>query len=130
MDAINSSMNAEFMAMYAEFNFPGEEALSEEFNELGSYFSDFHKDLYGFRPRHMALCACDYKTRDDLIQALADVREEIQSLKTHLKEQQATFDGRERLREDGWYIEETEPELIEKARLLAEKRKEDDQYDY
>ena len=130
MDTINSSMNAEFKAMYAEFNFPGEEALSEEFNELGSYFSDFHKDLYGFRPRHMALCACDYKTRDDLIQALANVREEIQSLKTHLKEQQATFDGRERLREDGWYIEETEPELIEKARLLAEKRKEDDQYDY
>jgi hypothetical protein len=123
MDAINSSM-------YAEYNFPGEEALSEEFNELASFYSDFHKDVYGFRPRHMALCACDYKTRDDLIQALADVREEIQSLKTHLKEQQATFDGRERLREDGWYIEETEPELIEKARLLAKKRDEDNQYDY
>lgn len=130
MDTINSSMNAEFMAMYAEYNFPGEEALSEEFNELASFYSDFHKDIYGFRPRHMALCACDYKHRDDLIQALADIREEVQSLKDYLNRKKETFEGREQLREDGWYIEETEPELIEKARLLAEKRKEDDQYDY
>ena len=45
--------------------------LSREFNDLASYYSDFHKEVWGFRPRHIALCACDYSNEAELRDHLA-----------------------------------------------------------
>ena len=49
----------------------GSEELSREFNDLASYYSDFHKEVYGFRPRQMALCACDYPDHAALVEAMS-----------------------------------------------------------
>ena len=48
------------MSYENEYLLVGSEALSREFNDLADSYSDFHKEVYGFRPRHMAMCACDY----------------------------------------------------------------------
>jgi hypothetical protein len=48
------------MSYENEYLLVGSEALSREFNDLAESYSDFHKEVYGFRPRGMALCACHY----------------------------------------------------------------------
>lgn len=58
----------------------GAEALSEKFNDAASVYSDFHKDVYGFRPRQIAMCACDYDNAEQLAEALAYVEEQIARL--------------------------------------------------
>ena len=54
-----------------EYLLVGSEALSREFNDLADYYSDFHKDVYGVRPRMMALCACDYPDHQSLVEAMS-----------------------------------------------------------
>lgn len=58
----------------------GAEELSREFNDLASFYSDFHKEVYGFRPRHMALCACDYSNEFELYAALGALRSYVADL--------------------------------------------------
>jgi hypothetical protein len=60
----------------------GSEDLSREFNDVASYYSDFHKDVYGFRPRQLALCACDYSNRADLERALKIVKGLLNDVET------------------------------------------------
>lgn len=52
----------------------GAEDLSREFNDLASFYSDFYKEVYGSRPRHMALCADQYANVGQLEEALIDLR--------------------------------------------------------
>ena len=83
--------------------------------ELQSYFSDFHKDFYGFRPRGFGTPE-QWNDRDWLIANIESIHGSIESMK-------ATFKGREELREQGWAVEETDPELAKRAKWLADERK-------
>lgn len=76
-------------------------------DELGDFLSDFHKAVWGFR------CMIDIQNR-------ALVVAKINELFNYFEHVQKTFQGREELREQGWVIEETEPELI----LLAKQKEE------
>ena len=53
----------------------GSEDLSREFNDVASFYSEYHKEVYGFRPRHMALCACDYADEASLREAFATLKQ-------------------------------------------------------
>jgi hypothetical protein len=58
----------------------GSEELSRYFNELGDFYSDYHKDTYGYRPRGMALCADQYANEADLQAALETLQTKIKLL--------------------------------------------------
>ena len=82
--------------------------------ELQGYFSDFHKDFYGFRPRGFGTPA-DWNNRDWLIAQIEQIHGAIDSMKL-------TFEGREELRENGWSVDESDPELAKRAKWLADER--------
>jgi hypothetical protein len=67
-------------------------------DELQSYFSDFHKDYYGFRPRGMYTPA-EWQDREVLLKAINAIHDEFDARK-------ATPEGRAKLRAEGWVIEE------------------------
>jgi hypothetical protein len=83
--------------------------------ELQGYYSDFHKDYYGFRPRGFGTPE-QWNDREWLIAQIEQIHNAIDSMK-------ATFEGREELREQGWVVEETDPELAKQAKWLADERK-------
>ena len=66
--------------------------------ELQGYYSDFHKDFYGFRPRGAS--ADDFNNRAWLEFQIDSIHEAMDRLK-------ATAQGRKELRANGWVIEET-----------------------
>jgi hypothetical protein len=74
----------------------GSEELSQEFNELASIYSDLYKDVYGFRPRAMALCACDYPSHDALFESMSHLRRMMDGLNAYAP---TVFDAEERQRE-------------------------------
>lgn len=82
--------------------------------ELQGYFSDFHKDYYGFRPRFGT--NADWNSREWLETQINQIHDAMDSLRD-------TFEGRESLREQGWHVEETDPELAQRAKWLADERK-------
>jgi len=61
--------------------------------ELASYFSDYHKDVHGVRPRWV-----DHTDRVALIDGL-------ESLDRYMATMKATPEGRAQLREEGWHVE-------------------------
>ena len=67
--------------------------------ELQSYFSDFHKDYYGFRPRFATLE--QWTNREWLV-------EHIDGIHNAMDEMKKTPEGREQLRAEGWVIDEKE----------------------
>jgi hypothetical protein len=81
--------------------------------ELQGYYSDFHKDFYGFRPRGADLE--QWNSKQFLVTQINLIHSQIDQLKL-------TFEGREQLREQGWIIEETDPELAQQAKWLAQER--------
>jgi hypothetical protein len=83
--------------------------------ELQGYYSDFHKDFYGFRPRGFGTPE-QWNDRDWLIVNIEKIHGAIDSMKK-------TFSGREELRTNGWVIEETDPELAKQAKWLEDERK-------
>jgi hypothetical protein len=88
--------------------------LTLSVDELQGYFSDFHKDFYGFRPRHL-ISDSQWRNRDYLIAQINQIHDVMDSMKE-------TFSGREELRQNGWVIEETDPELAHQAKWLAQER--------
>lgn len=60
--------------------------------ELGSFVSDLHKDMYGFRPRHL-----DFSNREELVRAANSLDNGYQLLIESVS-------GRQHLREFGWDI--------------------------
>ena len=101
----------------------GSEELSREFNDLASMYSDFHKELHGFRPRTMALCASDYPNHAALVEAMSHLQCLDDGLRHYMESMKQTFEGREQLREGGWLIEETDPQYIAAAAESAVLRK-------
>lgn len=68
-------------------------------DELQSYYSDFNKDFYGFRPR--GATPEQWENRDWLIERINGIHDAMDNLKK-------TPEGREWLRNDGWVVEESE----------------------
>ena len=68
-------------------------------DELQSYFSDFHKDFYGYRPRFAT--NEQWVNRDWLVERI----EVIHAILNKMKE---TPEGRASLRAEGWNIIESE----------------------
>jgi hypothetical protein len=68
-------------------------------DELQSYFSDFHKDYYGFRPRFAT--PEQWRSRDWLIESINGIHDAFDAMKKTPK-------GREQLRAEGWVIDESE----------------------
>lgn len=82
--------------------------------ELQDTYSEYHKDLMGFRPH-----ASDAEWSDE-----AWLRQRMSALDEHFKCREATFEGREQLREEGWVVaEETDPVLKAISEDNAAKRK-------
>ena len=67
--------------------------------ELQSYFSDFHKDYYGFRPRF----ATTEQWND-----IGWLKEQIDGIHNAMDELKKTPEGRNQLRAEGWVIDEKE----------------------
>lgn len=82
--------------------------------KLQCEFSDFHKDFYGFRPRWVS--NEQWNDQEFLEGQIQRIHDEMDQLKR-------TFQGREHLREQGWVIEETDPELAQRAKWLDDERK-------
>ena len=86
--------------------------------ELQGYFSDFHKDRYGFRPRFAT--PEQWRDREWLEQQINYIHDEMDHMKT-------TFKGREELRANGWVVEDFAGEdhlykcqlILEQAERLA-----------
>ena len=72
---------------------------SMELDELQSYFSDFYKDFYGYRPRFAT--NQQWIDREWLIEAISAIHMDMDNLKK-------TPEGRAQLREEGWSIDEKE----------------------
>ena len=81
--------------------------------ELQSLYSDFHKEVYGFRPRTMS--KENWNSKSWLDSVIADLHASLESRKD-------SFAGRETMREEGWHVPETEPELIQQAEWLKQER--------
>lgn len=69
----------------------GSEELSRKFNELASMYSDFHKDVHGVRPRHMALCADRYKSHEALAEAYSRLCRLYDGLNDYVTAVRSTF---------------------------------------
>jgi hypothetical protein len=63
-----------------------------ETEELASYFSDYHKDVYGYRPRMV-----DHTDRRAVIDG-------INALDRYMEMMKSTPQGLAQLREEGWCV--------------------------
>jgi cephalosporin-C deacetylase-like acetyl esterase len=81
--------------------------------ELQGYYSDFHKDFYGCRPRGVS--EEQWTSKQYLVLQINLLHDQMDLLKQ-------TFEGREQLREQGWIIEEPDAELAQHAEWLALER--------
>ena len=68
------------MSYENEYLLVGSEDLSREFIDLAGFYSDFHKEVYGFRPRTLALCACDYPDHKSLVEAMSHLERLVDGL--------------------------------------------------
>lgn len=67
--------------------------------ELQGYFSDFHKDFYGFRPRFAT--PEQWRSREWLESSINAIHDTMDAMKK-------TYSGREELRIAGWIIDEAD----------------------
>jgi hypothetical protein len=74
-------------------------------DELQGYYSDFHKDFYGWRPR--SATPEQWQDRGFLVEQINQIHDAMDAMK-------ATPHGRAELRKAGWVIED-EPEVIDPA---------------
>ena len=87
--------------------------MMTKLQELQSYWSDFHKDYYGSRPRGYTYAQ---------VQDPVWLQEQIDKISSSMAFVKETFSGREMLREQGWIIEETDSVYIQQAKWLKEER--------
>jgi hypothetical protein len=72
-------------------------------DELQSYYSDFHKDFHGWRPR--GATPEQWRDRGYLVAQINGIHDALDAMKT-------TAEGRAQLREAGWVIDD-EPEVVD-----------------
>ena len=68
-------------------------------DDLQSYYSDFHKDFYGWRPR--GATPEQWQDRGFLVDQINAIHDALDAMKK-------TFSGREQLRAEGWVVDEAE----------------------
>jgi hypothetical protein len=68
-------------------------------DDLQSYYSDFHKDFHGWRPR--GATPEQWRDRGYLVAQINGIHDAIDAMKK-------TFSGREQLRSEGWIIDEAD----------------------
>ena len=78
--------------------------------ELQGYFSDFHKDFFGFRPRYAT--PEQWRDREYLEASINAIHDTMDRMKE-------TYKGRCELRANGWVIEETDFDVMEQAEESA-----------
>ena len=83
---------------------PGSEELSREYNDLASYYSDFHKDLYGYRARNIIGCADRFGGHNEMVEGMSHLRRLMDGLKASFDAMKATDTGRAQLRAEGWVV--------------------------
>jgi hypothetical protein len=71
--------------------------------ELQGYYSDFHKDFYGWRPR--GATPEQWNNKQFLVAEINCIHDAMDAMKE-------TFNGREKLRTNGWVIDEAEYDAI------------------
>jgi hypothetical protein len=74
-------------------------------DELQSYYSDFHKDFHGWRPR--GATPEQWRDREFLVAQINSIHDALDAMK-------ATPQGRAELRAAGWVIDD-EPEVVDPA---------------
>ena len=79
--------------------------------ELQSYFSDFHKDFYGTRPRFAT--PEQWRSREWLETSINAIHDTMDRMKE-------TYEGRQELRSQGWIIDESDFDVLERAEELAD----------
>lgn len=79
--------------------------------ELQGYFSDFHKDFFGFRPRYAT--PEQWRSREYLEAGINAIHNTMDKMKE-------TYEGRCELRASGWVVEESDFEVLEQAEELAD----------
>jgi hypothetical protein len=84
-----------------------------ELQNLQSHFSDKHQEFYGFRPQYAS--ASNWNDAKWLNAQIQYIEDQINGMKD-------TFAGREELREQGWTIPESDPELAKWATWLQAER--------
>jgi hypothetical protein len=80
-------------------------------DDLQSYFSDFHKDFYGFRPRFAT--PEEWRDAEWLKARITAIHDAMDHMKT-------TPSGRAELRRQGWVVEESEFDVLEQAEQSAD----------
>jgi len=78
--------------------------------QLQGYFSDFHKDFFGFRPRYAT--PEQWRSREYLEAGINAIHNTMDKMKL-------TVEGRAELRRQGWVIEESDFDVVEQAEELA-----------
>jgi hypothetical protein len=79
--------------------------------ELQGYFSDFHKDFYGSRPRFAT--PEQWRSREWLVRSIDGIHIAMDTMKK-------TYEGRQELRSQGWIIDESDFDVLERAEELAD----------
>jgi hypothetical protein len=79
--------------------------------ELQGYFSDFHKDFYGTRPRFAT--PEQWRSREWLVTSIDGIHTAMDTMKK-------TYEGRQELRSQGWIIDESDFDVLERAEELAD----------
>jgi hypothetical protein len=79
--------------------------------ELQGYFSDFHKDFYGMRPRFAT--PEQWRSREWLEASINAIHDTMDAMKL-------TPSGRAELRSQGWVIEESDIDVLEQAKESAD----------
>jgi hypothetical protein len=74
-------------------------------DELQGYYSDFHKDFYGWRPR--SATPEQWRDRGFLVEQINRIHDVMDAMR-------ATPQGRAELRAAGWVVED-EPDVIDPA---------------
>lgn len=80
-------------------------------DDLQSYFSDFHKDFYGFRPR--SATPEEWRSAEWLKASITAIHDAMDHMKS-------TPEGRRELRRQGWVVESTDIDVLEQAEELAD----------
>jgi len=63
-----------------EYTLKGSEELSARFNDLADCFSDFYKEVWGFRPRYMPMIAAYYESEAALQAAYNQLERDMEEL--------------------------------------------------
>jgi len=80
-------------------------------DDLQSYYSDFHKDFYGFRPR--SATPEQWRSAEWLKARITAIHDTMDAMKE-------TPSGRAELRRQGWVVEETDFDVLEQAEGSAD----------